>query len=125
MGNFGTSGLCNGHTRGLDGPRMTSFKKIFQEQKAALNEEWRGKTQPKRILLADDDRLSIELFVRTTTAWNYELVACLSVQETITALQKNDPLSGVILDAVFLNGDGFEIQHQESLRKAGRSSEAP
>jgi CheY-like chemotaxis protein len=80
-----------------------------KQMREAITEEWREKAKLKRILLADDDALSIDLFHNATQEWNYELVPSYSVRATIARLEGNEPFTAALLDAVLLNGSGLDI----------------
>lgn len=78
-------------------------------QKESINEEYREKAMPKRVLMADDDSMAIGLLAAVTRDFRYELIAKNTVDETIAFLETMESLAGAILDGVFLNGDGVQI----------------
>jgi CheY-like chemotaxis protein len=78
-------------------------------QKTAVDEAMRAKVRPKRILIADDDEFSIELFVEASRGWRYELIALTSVHDTQAYLASGETLAAAILDVAFMNGDGISV----------------
>jgi CheY-like chemotaxis protein len=86
-------------------PPRQSFKQMRQETKPALPEC----VLTKRLLLADDDEVSIDLFFRATRGWNYDLIAAMTAHETQDILGRMEPLAGAVLDNMFLNGSGIQI----------------
>lgn len=74
-----------------------------------IEEKYRAKAAPKKLLLADDDPLAIEQFEAATAAWNYTLIATGSARETQALLERGDALAGAVLDALFMNGSGVGV----------------
>lgn len=95
--------------------------KALIAQKEAMDQAMRIKAQPKRILMADDDNLSIELFEFSTKEYRYELVAKNTVSETIAFLEASEPLAAAILDTIFMNGDGIHVYRWIAKNRPGLS----
>ncbi|MBO0950959.1 response regulator [Fibrella forsythiae] len=62
----------------------------------------------KRVLLIDDDPRNIFALKATLKAKGFECVSCLSAQEALTILQKDEVIDAVLIDMMMPDMDGYE-----------------
>jgi CheY-like chemotaxis protein len=87
----------------------SSIPQTQKTLKDAITEEWKLKAQSKRILIVDDDRMSIDLFATLTRDWDYDLVPALSVVEAVEKIQPPNEYVLALLDVVLINGSGLDL----------------
>ncbi len=62
-----------------------------------------------KILIADDEPLSLQLLKRTLESWNYEVVAVSDGQQALAELQGSAPPRLAVLDWMMPGIDGVEV----------------
>ncbi|MDR3571435.1 MAG: response regulator [Candidatus Pacebacteria bacterium] len=67
-----------------------------------------------RVILLDDDKFLADMYSMKFVQSGYEVSACLSVQDAITAIQKGFDPDAVLFDLIMPGQDGFAFL--ESLR---------
>lgn len=68
-----------------------------------------GTKKPWRILIADDDPVSLRLLQATLTKWGHEPVACTDGTQAANAMQKSDAPKIAILDWMMPGLDGVQV----------------
>ncbi|MET3028002.1 response regulator [Flavobacterium sp. UW10123] len=64
--------------------------------------------EKKKVLIVDDDSRNIFALVNTLKAKSYECLSCLSAEEALKILAKDNSIDAVLMDMMMPEMDGYE-----------------
>lgn len=62
----------------------------------------------KRVLIIDDDNRNIFALTATLKTRAFECISCLSAEEALTMLKKNEHFDAILIDMMMPDMDGYE-----------------
>ena len=77
----------------------------------------------KAVLLVDDDKFLLDMYLMKFQQAGYDVHACLSVADALKALRDGFSPSAVVFDLIMPGGDGFFLL--DSLKKEKLAPDAP
>ena len=64
--------------------------------------------EKKRVLIIDDDNRNIFALSATLRTRSFECISCLSAEEALSLLEKNDFFDAILIDMMMPDMDGYE-----------------
>lgn len=74
------------------------------------------------ILLVDDDRFLLDMYAKKFSDEGYDVNACMSVQDAVSALEGGFNAAVIVFDLVMPQQDGFELLRLLNEKKLGEKA---